>query len=134
MKDFSVLQMWVDASYATHPDMRSHTGGAISLGHGVINSKSSKHKINTKSSTEAELVGASDFVSHTMWTSWFLKDEGYIVESNIFTKIIKVPSYLRKTVGVHVERNLDTLILGIFLSRMSLEERRSRWLTVLLKG
>ena len=84
VKDFSVLQTWVDASYATHPDMRSHTGGAISLGHGVINSKSSKQKINTKSSTEAELVGASDFVSHTMWTSWFLKDQGYVVESNIF--------------------------------------------------
>ena len=84
MRDFSVLQTWVDASYATHPDMRSHTGGVISLGHGVINSKSSKQKINTKSSTEAELVGASDFVSHTMWTSWFLKDQGYVVESNIF--------------------------------------------------
>ena len=64
--------------------MRSHTGGVISLGHGVITSKSSKQKVNTKSSTEAELVGASDFVSHTMWTTWFLKDQGYIVESNIF--------------------------------------------------
>ena len=41
-------------------------------------------KVNTKSSTEAELVGASNFVSHTMWTTWFLKDQGYIVESNIF--------------------------------------------------
>ena len=82
--DFKVLQTWVDASYATHPDMRSHTGGVISLGHGVITSKSSKQKINTKSSTEAELVGASDFISQTMWTTWFLKEQGYTVESNIF--------------------------------------------------
>ena len=44
VKDFKVLQTWVDASYATHPDMRSHTGGVISLGHGVITSKSSKQK------------------------------------------------------------------------------------------
>ena len=44
VKDFSVLQTWVDASYATHPDMRSHMGGVISLGHGIINSKSSKQK------------------------------------------------------------------------------------------
>ena len=84
VKDFSVLQTWVDASYATHPNMRSHTGGVISLGHGIINSKSSKQKINTKSSTEAELVGASDFISHTMWTDWFLKGQGYVVKSNIF--------------------------------------------------
>ena len=84
IEDFNVLQTWVDASYATHPDMRSHTGGVISLGHGVINSKSSKQKINTKSSTEAELVGASDFISHTMWTNWFLREQGYVVKSNIF--------------------------------------------------
>ena len=82
--DFKVLQTWVDASYATHPDMRSHTGGVISLGHGVITSKSSKQKINTKSSTEAELVGASDFILQTMWTTCFLKDQGYAVQSNIF--------------------------------------------------
>ena len=54
------------------------------MGHGIINSKSSKQKINTKSSTEAELVGASDFISHTMWTDWFLKGQGYVVKSNIF--------------------------------------------------
>jgi hypothetical protein len=64
--------------------LRSHTGGVISLGHGVITTKSSKQKINTKSSTEAELVGASDFISQTMWTTWFLRDQGYVVESNIF--------------------------------------------------
>ena len=60
--DFKVLQTWVAASYATHSDLRSHTGGVISLGHGVIPTKSSKQKINTKSSTEAELVGASNFI------------------------------------------------------------------------
>ena len=69
VEDFSVLQTWVDASYATHPAMRSHTGGVISLGHCIIKSKSSKQKIDTKSSTETELVGASDFILHTMWTN-----------------------------------------------------------------
>ena len=51
--------MWVDAAYAVHPNMRSHTGGATSMGWGVLHSKSSKQKLNTKSSTEAELVGVS---------------------------------------------------------------------------
>eukprot|EP00978_Attheya_sp_CCMP212_P044491 scaffold312039_cov31-Attheya_sp.AAC.1 len=26
-----ILKWWVDASYAVHPDMRSHTGGTLSL-------------------------------------------------------------------------------------------------------
>jgi hypothetical protein len=30
------VRWWVDASYTAHPDMLSHTGGAMSLGRGVI--------------------------------------------------------------------------------------------------
>jgi hypothetical protein len=58
--DLGKMRTWVDASYAVHPDMRSHTGGVISFGNGGLICKSSKQKLNTKSSTEAELVGASD--------------------------------------------------------------------------
>jgi hypothetical protein len=53
---------WVDASYAVHPDMKSHTGGSISSGTGGLICKSNKQKMNTKSSTEAEVVGASDYL------------------------------------------------------------------------
>ena len=45
------LYTWVDASYATHGDMRSHTGGVVSFGTGGLLFKSSKQKLNTKSST-----------------------------------------------------------------------------------
>ena len=61
------LYMWVDASYATHPNMRSHTGGAMSFGTGIIQRKSSKQKLNTKSSTEAELVPVSDYIHYHIW-------------------------------------------------------------------
>lgn len=44
----------VDASYAVHPDCRSHTGASLTLGNGSVLSLSSKQKVNTKSSTEAE--------------------------------------------------------------------------------
>jgi hypothetical protein len=30
------IEGWVDASFAVHPDMKSHTGGAMTLGKGVI--------------------------------------------------------------------------------------------------
>ena len=54
------LVTWADASYAPHEDMKSHTGGTMSLGHAPLHTKLSKQKLNTKSSTEAKLVGVSD--------------------------------------------------------------------------
>ena len=51
---------WVDAAYAVHPDMKSHTGIAFSMGEQMLICSSTKQKLNTKSSTEAELVGAND--------------------------------------------------------------------------
>ena len=48
---------WVNASYAVHADMKSHTNGTLSLGKGSIYSTSSKQKLVTRSSTEAEVIG-----------------------------------------------------------------------------
>jgi hypothetical protein len=81
--DLGKIHTWVDASYAVHPDMRSHTGGVISMGTGVVINRSSKQKISTKSSTEAELVGATDFLPPTIWSKMFLEAQGHKVESNI---------------------------------------------------
>jgi len=39
------MQWWVDASYATHPDMKSHTGGVMLLGQGAAYSTANKQKI-----------------------------------------------------------------------------------------
>ena len=50
---------WVDAGYAVHDDCQGHTGVGMSFGQGMAMSYSWKHKINTKSLTEAELVGVA---------------------------------------------------------------------------
>ena len=75
------LVTWVDASYAIHSDMKSHTGGVMSLGRGALVTKSRKQKLNTKSSTEAEVVGASDYLPNTIWAKRFLAEQGYEVKS-----------------------------------------------------
>jgi hypothetical protein len=31
-----VIKWWVDTSFAFHPDMKSHTSRAITLGNGVV--------------------------------------------------------------------------------------------------
>jgi hypothetical protein len=74
--DIGMMKTWVDASYAVHEDMKSHTGGVVSFGIGAVMSKSSKQKLNTKSSTEAELVGASDYLPYPIWAKKFLAAQG----------------------------------------------------------
>jgi hypothetical protein len=82
--DLSEMKTWVDASYAVHKDMKSHTGGVVSFGRGAVMSKSSKQKLNTKSSTEAELVGASDYLTYPIWAKNFLAAQGYELKENVF--------------------------------------------------
>ena len=74
---------WIDAAFAVHPNMRSQTGGTMSFGWGVIHAKSTKQKLNTKSSTESELVGISEYLPYNIWLINFLKAQGYVIKSNI---------------------------------------------------
>lgn len=70
---------FTDASYGVHADGKSHTGSSITLGAGAVHARSVKQKINTKSSTEAELVGLSDEASRGLWCNLFLEKQGYEV-------------------------------------------------------
>jgi hypothetical protein len=79
----SIVKWWVDGSYATHPDMRGHTGTGLSLGRGFPVVSSTKHKLNTRSSTEAELVSVDDCMPMILWSRYFLLEQGYNVEENI---------------------------------------------------
>ena len=45
------------------------------LGHGSVLSISAKQKINTKSSTEAELVGVDDDMTFVMWMKHFFESQ-----------------------------------------------------------
>ena len=77
------LYTFIDGSHAVHTNMRGHTGGTLSMGKGVIHAKASKQKINTKSSTETELVAMSEYVPYSIWMKKFLKHQGYDVKSNV---------------------------------------------------
>jgi hypothetical protein len=84
------VRCWVDASYAVHPDTRSRTGGAMSLGRGVIYGTSKQQNLNTKSSTEAELVGVDDVIPQVLWTLYFLEAQGYKIDENILYQDNKI--------------------------------------------
>jgi hypothetical protein len=80
--DKGVMKWWVDASFAVHPDMKSHTGATASLGKGSVYSTSTRQKLNTKSSTEAELVAVNDVMPMVLWTRYFLNAQGYKVNDS----------------------------------------------------
>ena len=79
----NLLQWWVDAAYATHPDMKGHTGATFTMGHGSIYSNSLKQQLVARSSTEAELIGVHDILPQILWTRNFLLSQGYPVQKNV---------------------------------------------------
>ena len=78
-----ILHWPTDVSFAVHPDFRSHTGTFFTMGKGAITSLSRKHNMNTRSSTEAEIVGANEVVGPMLWTRRFIEAQGYNVTDNI---------------------------------------------------
>jgi hypothetical protein len=82
-KDLQLVKWWIDASFAVHDDFKGHTGNTMSLGKGSIYSASTKQKLNTRSSTEAEVVGVDDAMPQVLWTRYFLEAQGYKVNDSI---------------------------------------------------
>ena len=79
----SVIHYWIDVSFAVHADYKSHTGVCLSFGRGCLVNISSKQKINTWSSTEAELVAINDAIALSLWSRLFIMGQGFNVHDNI---------------------------------------------------
>ena len=55
----------------------------MSYGSGAPITISAKQKLNTRSSTDAELVGADDVMSPMLWARLFLEAQGIEIQENI---------------------------------------------------
>ena len=92
------LTWWVDASYTVHWDSRSHTGMVMSMGLGAVMSGSWRQKLNTRSSSKAELVGIDDALRYIMWGKYFIQSQGYEVKNKILMQDKKSTILLAKNV------------------------------------
>ena len=81
--DISVIHWWIDASFAVHANYKSHTGACLSFSRGCPMNISSKQKINTRSSTEAELVAINDAMALVLWCRLFIMGQGFEIRDNI---------------------------------------------------
>ena len=67
------------------------------MGTGIIHSGSLKHKLNSKSSTEAKLISVSDEINQVLWTKTFSEYQGYEVNSSTI--------YQDNEASIFLERN-----------------------------
>ena len=58
----------------------------MTMGKGAILSSSTKQKMNTRSSTEAEIVSSDDMLSQVLWAKLFLEGQGYEVKENVIMR------------------------------------------------
>jgi hypothetical protein len=132
----NVVKWWVDASFAVHPDMRSHTGGVMMLGKGAIYGTITCQELNTKSSTEAELVGVNDIMPQVLWTRYFLEAQGYDVNESIIYQDNKSTILLAENGKASSGKQTRHINIQYFLSRIewhlvrlksNIAQRRTWW-------
>jgi hypothetical protein len=115
------LKWSVNASFAIHKDMRGHIGAVLALGHGTLMSMSLKQKINTKSSTEAELVGVDDAMNFVGWIQLFVEQQ---------IKSINDDSVLRRIGSDVVMQQDNTSTIQLVNNGQALSTKRTRHINI----
>ena len=97
------IKGWIEASFAVHKDVMSHTIGFMAMGKVGAYDQSSKQKLNTKSSTEDDLVVVNDFLTQVICTRYLLKEKGYNIRDNIIYQdnqsFIKLENNVRRSIS-----------------------------------
>jgi hypothetical protein len=92
--DLGLLKWFVDASHNTHWDCRGHGGAMFTMGRGATTSYSRKLKLNSRSSTETELLTSDMYMPEMLWSLNFIQAQGYepecvgLYQDNISTQLL----------------------------------------------
>ena len=87
----------------------------LSMGRGALVNISRKHKTNSGSSTESELVGIADVLGMMMWCKYFMEAKGYTIESNILYQDNKYTILLEKNGRMSAGKNSKHIKNRFFL-------------------
>ena len=77
------LSWYIDGSYAAHSDMKRQSGAVLMAEDCAVLFKLNKQKINTRSSTETELIAVVNALPTVQWTKSFMMEQGYEIEMEI---------------------------------------------------
>ena len=89
---------FIGGVFAVHNDIKSHTGAYMTFGKGIMDGSSRGQRINTTSSTEAEVVAVHDNMAAILWTRYFLDTQGYplkpskLHQDNLSSKLLETNS------------------------------------------
>ena len=94
LDNLGVLKWFVDRSYNVHWGCKGHRGAMFTNGKEATSSYSRKLKLNTRSSTETELVAADMYMPEMLWMLYFIQSQGYgaecvgLCQDNISTQLL----------------------------------------------
>ena len=72
IESMTVIKWFIDRSHNTHWDCKRHGSTMMVNGWGAISSYSQKKKVNTRSSTETELVSVDAYMPEVLWFIYFI--------------------------------------------------------------
>lgn len=113
-KDMTLKKWWVGAAYAIRDDYKSQTGMTMSMGRDTLMSRSLKQQRISKSSTEAEIIAASDASSQILWTRQFLEEQGYEVQKAILYQDNKSAILIEKNGRISCGKNSKHINIRYF--------------------
>jgi hypothetical protein len=111
------LTWYIDGSYATHSDMRGQSGAVLMAGDCAVLFRLNKQKVNTRSSTETELIAVDDALPTMQWVRSFMKEQGYDLDKEI-KEDNRSTMLLMKNGRLCLEKGRNILILDISMSRI----------------
>lgn len=127
--NFRNIQWCTDGTFTMHNNIKNNTGISMTMGKGPIYQSSQKQKLNSKRSTEAELIRVDNKMNQRVWTKHFLDAQEYLnIRSYFITEymrqhqgfVIKYrPSgdmfneYFMKRITGSQFRKIQELLLGI---------------------
>ena len=83
----NTIKGYVNAAFEAHTYFKIHNGKTMKMGQGAVISISKRKKLNTRSSTESELLTTDDAIMMILWTIFLtLKDLELIRTSRYKTK------------------------------------------------
>jgi len=81
IRNFAVISVYVTASNASHVDARGHSPGCIVMGDDGVHTGSNTQTHNSKSSTETEFIGTSEYFPYALWLIHIVREQDYEAKS-----------------------------------------------------
>jgi hypothetical protein len=94
INNLGMLKWYVDGCYNVHWDYKGQGGPVFTMGKGATSIYSRKMKVNTRSSTETELITADMIMLEMLWALHFIQAQGYspecvgLYQDNISTQLL----------------------------------------------